>query len=328
MTPRKRLPIAALALGCALAIFSLPLALAGQEKQAPAVLRLGSWNLDRLGEPKARRGPGEGVEQKPADLAKYIRYARVDLLAVQEVTADSPAPEGFPTRYRTNSILTKTFEELNKTPGNGWKHILFPKMRAADTSQWTGIAWKSAKVRPVGNIFPVPVSHMRSAKDAPLWDRGVHAMMFSAGPGKTDFLVLVVHLKANTTGNFAEHRHEEVKELVAKLPRLAKEFPGEKDLVVLGDTNILAAAEPAVAELERAGFRDLNKADHDTHTAKGTQPFDRVFVPKDQPEFARSGFEVLSDFQKRERLSFADYRARFSDHYIVVTELRVMDDDD
>src|SRR5262249_10257745 len=155
---------------------------------------------------------------KPADLAKYIRYARLDLLAIQEVTADGPAPDGFPARFRTNSILTKAFAELNQTPGNGWKHVLFPKTRSADTSQWTGVAWKSAKVRPVGDPFRVPVSHVRSSKDAPLWDRDLHALKFSAGPGKTDFLVMVVHLKANTTGNFAQHRYEEVKDLAAKLP--------------------------------------------------------------------------------------------------------------
>lgn len=325
MSHRHRPPSRALVLGCLL--LALPLSLYAQQP-AQNVLRLGSWNLDNLGEPKARRGPGEGVERKPADLAKYIRYARIDLLAVQEVSADGPAPAGFPARYRTNSILTKTLAELNKAPGNDWKHVLFPKMRAGDTSQWTGIAWNAAKVRPVGQPFAVPVAHTRTAKGSALWDRNLHALKFSAGPGKTDFLVLVVHLKANTTGNFAEHRRAEVKELVGKLPQVAKAFPGEKDLVILGDTNILKAEEPAVAELERAGFRDLNRKDEDTHTAKGVQPFDRVFVPKGQPEFARSGFRVLSEFQKRERLSFAEYRARYSDHYLVVTELQVMDDDD
>ncbi|MCI0459136.1 MAG: hypothetical protein L0Z62_19440 [Gemmataceae bacterium] len=329
MTARLRLTTATLALTCALgALPAVNRGLEGQEKAGATVLRVGTWNLDHLGDPKARRGPGEGVEQKPADVAKYIRFARVDVLAVQEVTADSDAPEGFPKRFRTNSILTRTFAELNKTPGNGWRHVLFPKMRAADTSQWTGVAWKSARLKPAGNVFQVPVAHGKSSKGVPLWDRNVHALMLSAGAGKTEFLVLPIHLKANTTGNFAQHLHEEIRELVAKLPQVGKAFPGEKDLVILGDTNILAAREPAVADLERANFRDLNKADLDTHTAKGIQPFDRVFVPKDQPEFTRSSLDVLEEFQKKERLSFAEYRARFSDHYIVVTEVRVMADDD
>jgi endonuclease/exonuclease/phosphatase family metal-dependent hydrolase len=322
--------LSALALGIALAgLLCAAPDLRGQGKPAPAtVLRLGSWNIDNLGSPKSRRGPGEGVLQDYRDLAKYIRHARVDLLALQEITADEPAPAGFPRKYRTSSVLTKTFNELNKTAGNGWKHILFPKAKAADEHQWTGIAWKSAKVKVVGGIVQLPVSHARSSKGSNLWDRNVHAIMFSAGPGKTDFVVLVVHLKANTTGNFAQHRYEEVKELVAKLPYLAKAFPGEKDLVILGDTNMLDGQEPGPKALTREGFKDLNKGALDTHTAKGVQPFDRVFVPKDQPEFARSGLAVLSDFMKQERLSFAEFRRRFSDHYLVVTEIRVMDDDD
>src|SRR3954447_18746212 len=112
MTLRKRLP--ALALAVALfGLFPAAPALTFQGKPAPAVLRLGSWNIENLGSPGSRRGPGQGKLQDPRDLAKYIRYARVDLLALQEITADAPAPPGFPRKYRTSSVLTKTFNELN-----------------------------------------------------------------------------------------------------------------------------------------------------------------------------------------------------------------------
>jgi endonuclease/exonuclease/phosphatase family metal-dependent hydrolase len=330
MPLRKRLPALALAalLAC-LGLLSLRPDMRGQGKPASGpVLRLGSWNIENLGSPKSRRGPGEGILQDYRDLAKYIRAARVDLLALQEITADGPAPEGFPRKYRTSSVLTRTFNELNKTPGNGWKHILFPKANAGDEHQWTGIAWKAAKLKVVGDIVQLPVSHRKSSKGSNMWDRNVHAVMFSAGPGKTDFVVMVVHLKANTTGSFAQHRYEELKDLAAKLPTLAKAFPGEKDLVILGDTNMQSGLEPGPKALEQQGFKDLNKGALDTHTAKGVQPFDRAFVPRDQPEFANSSLEVLSDFMKRERLSFYAFRTRFSDHYMIVTEIRVMADDD
>jgi predicted extracellular nuclease len=300
----------------------------GSAAQKSVQLRVGSWNIEHLGDPKARRGSGEGVLQQPKDLARYIRYADLDLLALQEITADADAPDGFPKKYRTNSILTKTFEQLNKSAGHDWKHILFPKMKPADTGQWVGVAWNSAAVKPAGNIFQVPVSHARSSQDSNRWDRNLHGMMFTAGKGKTDFVVLVVHLKASASASFAKHRGEEIGEFVKKTADLHKAFPGEKDFVVLGDTNIQDAGEPAVKALEQAGFVDLNKSDLDTHTAKGTQPFGRVFVPKNQPEFAKSRLDVLSEFQKKEKLSFADFRARFSDHYIVVTSVLVMPDDD
>ncbi len=301
----------------------------GQDKpKTYGVIRLGSWNIEHLGDAKARRGPGEGFEQRPQDLARYLRYARLDVLAMQEVTADAPAPDGFPKQYRTNTVMAKTLAELNKMPGNAWKHVLFPKMRAGDPGQWTGVAWNEKKVQHVGDPFQVPVSHARSARGSNLWDRNMHALMLSAGAGKTDFLVMVLHLKANTTGDFKDHREEEMKDLVAHLPKLEMPFPKERDFVLLGDTNILEAKEPAVGTMEKAGFRDLNKMDLDTHSARGVQPFDRVFVPRNQPEFASSKLEVLSDFQKKEDLSFAEYRKRYSDHYIIATEIQIMDDDD
>src|SRR5262245_59718580 len=118
----------------ALALVALlaPQSLRGQGKPAE-VLRIGSWNIEHLGHPDSRRGPAfddkqmKGFQQTPEDLARYIRYARVDVLALQEIKADGEAPAGFPKKYRTNTILTKAFNELNKTPGNDWKHILFPK---------------------------------------------------------------------------------------------------------------------------------------------------------------------------------------------------------
>jgi hypothetical protein len=293
-----------------------------------AQVRIGSWNIEHLGDPGARRGTAEGVLQSPKDLARYIAYADVDVLAVQEIAADDEAPAGFPKKFRTNSVLAKALGELNRAPRQEWQHILFPKMRAGETTQWVGVAWNRARVLPVGPVFQVPVSHTRSTDGSNRWDRNLHAMAFSAGEGRTDFVLLVVHLKANASSSFARHRGQEIDEFVQRRGDLAKPFPGEKDLIILGDTNIQGADEPAVKALEQAGFRDLNKADLDTHTAKGIQPFDRIFVPQGQKEFAPSKLEVLSDFQKKQRLSFAEFRARYSDHYIVVTTVQVMKDDD
>lgn len=72
---------------------------------------------------------------------------------------------------------------------------------------------------------------------------------------------------------------------------------------------------------------DLNQG-RDTHTGKGMQPFDRVFVPKGQPEFKESALRVLDDFQALGKLSPPQFRSRYSDHYMVVAEIRVMKDDD
>lgn len=308
-----------------LVVCSLP----AQEKKLAShgVLRLGSWNIEHLGDPKARRGPGEGVVQKPDDLAHYLQQARLDVFAVQEVTADGPTPDGFPKEFRTNNILRRTLAELNRRPGQAWKHVLFPKMRAGDPGQWTGLAWNASKVKPEGDILAVPVSHARSKQDSNLWDRNAHAIKLTAGAKRTDFLVVVLHLKANTTGNFAAHREEEIKDLLSRFPQLDKAFPKERDVILVGDTNMEQLKEPAAALLEKVGFRDLNTG-LDTHVGRGEQPFDRIFVPREQPEFKASRLTVLDDYLKDERLSIAEYRKRYSDHYIIVTEIQVMDDDD
>lgn len=292
------------------------------------ILRIGSWNIEHLGDPGSRRGSGAGVTQKAEDLARYIRYSRAEVIALQEIKADGEAPEGFPRKYRTNTIMSRALAEVSRTPGNDWKHVLFPKMRDADTTQWVGVAWNEKRVKPVGAPIQIVVSHTRSSQGSNLWDRNLHGMKFATEERKTDFVIFPVHLKANTTSNFTRHRGEEIGELIKQMPHLVKAFPTEGDFIFLGDTNIQTSKEDAVAAFEENGFRDLNKADMDTHTAREIQPFDRVFVPKDQREFAKSRMQVLSAFQREQNLSFAEFRARYSDHYIITVELSIMDDDD
>lgn len=291
-------------------------------------IRIGSWNIEHLGDPGARRGSGTNVRQKPDDLARYIAHAGVDLLAVQEIKADGEAPKGLSRRLRTSRALTQTCEILSRKPGQQWQHALFPKMRSRDASQWTGVMWNQARLKQVGQVIQIPVSHARSSQRSNLWDRNVYAIKFSAGEKKTDFLILSVHLKANTRGSFARHREEEIKELVRRLPTVKRNYRGEEDLIILGDTNIQSSKERAVVLLQKEKLVNLNGSDLDTHTAKGSQPFDRIFVPSGQKEFSRSRLRVLSDYRRSQRLSFAAFRARYSDHYIITTELQVLADDD
>ena len=75
-----------LALGAALRGGLLVLAGAGGgEEKKPAVygtVRLGSWNIEHLGDPKARRGSGEGFQQKPEDLARAALFLASDEAAM------------------------------------------------------------------------------------------------------------------------------------------------------------------------------------------------------------------------------------------------------
>jgi hypothetical protein len=56
---------------------------------------------------------------------------------------------------------------------------------------------------------------------------------------------------------------------------------------------------------------------------------DRVFTPAGQPEFAGAGLEVVSDtFLHEKHLTPTAYKTRYSDHYMVLIEMKVTDDDD
>lgn len=297
-----------------------------------ATIRLGSWNIEHLGSPAFRAKPNQDKAQHPKDLAAYIRHARVDILSLQEITADAEAPPGTAAGLKTSKTLTETLQILNMNPGNEWKHLLFPKQPPEATSalkfeqQWVGVMWNAAKVSPVGEVFRVPVSN-KSADGGRLWDRNVYAIKFSAGKGKTDFVVIPVHMKSNRGGAQPKRRAEEAKELVKKLPELAKPFPAEGDFVVIGDTNALEGEVALVKELESAGLKDLNQ-NTDTYVSSGLQPFDRIFVPASQKEFTAATMEVVNDFLQLHKLTPGQFRTRYSDHFIVVTTIQVLADDD
>jgi hypothetical protein len=156
-------------------------------------------------------------------------------------------------------------------------------------------------------------------------------MKFKSGEGKTDFVLLPVHLKSNVDGNFRPHREAEAKELVKHLGEISQKWPGEKDIVILGDFNFLVdkgmAVEKAREILVEAMFRDLNANNEGTHIGSGKAPFDRFFVPI-QPEFDQSKQRVVREFLKLKNLKDETFTAKYSDHLMIVTEMRVMNDDD
>jgi hypothetical protein len=153
-------------------------------------------------------------------------------------------------------------------------------------------------------------------------------MKFSAGAGKTDFVLIPVHMKSNLVPpqhpnlDVKAQRAYEAKALVERLPAVRAHFGNEQDIVILGDTNIKNAAEPAVATFVAAHFRDLNAADASTYAHGEAAPFDRIFVPADQPEFKYSRQYVVraADADRHEYL--------VSDHFLVTTAIRVLADDD
>jgi hypothetical protein len=311
-------------LGCALradrrattATPAKPAVVAMPTRQDPNLpLRIGAWNIEWLGEPQNRSGPARNHQQSPEDLADYILAAGVDVLGLAEIRQDDPAGG------MTSSILTAALERVGAQTTGSWRHRLFPAR--SGRNQLCGVAWDTTRVVAVGDPVLVPTPQQHSSQGKPLWSRPAYGQAFSAGPDLTDFVVVVVHLKSDFGGDFAEHRGEEAHWLLAGLPQAVR----DPDILIIGDLNCDRHDEPAIRTLVAGGFVDLNAADQATHWRFG--PLDRALVPADQPEFAAGPLEVFSTpYLESRGLSAEEFKVRFSDHYLVVTELRVLPDDD
>lgn len=284
---------------------------------APAQnVSVGAWNIQWLGSAGQRPGAAKNIEQRPADLAFYIRESRVDVLSMEEISdTDGQAAT------RTNRILDRTFRLLNRTNGNRWKYVLFSKKQSNASTQLVGLAWNEKVVRPVGDPFRIPMDV--PAGDAS-WDRWATGMKFTTiANNRTDFVVVPLHMKSNVGGASVTlpQREREAQFLIDALESVRNNF-SDQDIVLIGDTNILRRTEPAVSVYTNAGFADLNDLDRATDI-RGA-PFDRAFVFRSQPEFASSQESVFVP----PGIARNDFFVRFSDHYMVRFLIRVMADDD
>lgn len=297
--------------------------IAVQPPKAPAstdAITIASWNIEWLGNPSQRSGEAKGVAQETADLAEAIKRSDAAVIALQEISpTGTPGPGDTPRSKELDAVASKL--------GTDWSYLLFPS-RSGD--QFTGFLYNAAVVSLVsdreGDAWRVPVPTRRSSQGSGLWVRPPAAVKFSAGPGKSDFVLIVVHMKADFEGQFARHRDEEARALAALLPDVRRVFKDE-DILVLGDTNMTDDNEPAEKIYENAGLKDLNTANAGTHWRGGGT--DKIFVPAGQPEFASSTFRVITHDRVLNRsMSPAAYKRRFSDHYMVTTKLGVWDDDD
>lgn len=321
----------------------------GRHTAGTAVARIGTWNVEWLGKPYERSGLGQGTPQSPADIAEYIRFSGVDVLALQEVApqAAAGAISTGSARRRTGEPAARRAEQAPRSPeldatvevlshgGGAWRYVLFPGRRAGD--QLCGVLWNASVATAVdeaGQPFSVgqeraskvPVKPGKSATGSNLWNRPPHAMKFSFGLGKTDVVLVVLHMKANYQGDFSIQRQQEAQSLAGAIDAVRSSM-SDQDIVLLGDTNFTSGSEPAEATLVAAGFVDLNARGRTTQYRGGSM--DRIFAPVGQPEFAGSTFEVMDEgWLDSKRWKPSDFKTRLSDHYMVVASVAVLEDDD
>ncbi len=277
-------------------------------------VKIASWNIEHLG----KRTPG----QRPIGLAEHIELIGADVIALQEIY-DTDGDDS----TKTNESLDTAFGILNNREDRNWKYELFPKNPRSSARgrlrQLTGIAWNTKRIEKVGSTFRIEIEDDQD-DDFNVWDRYPHACKFSTGENKTDFVLIPVHMKSNVDGRDfgARQRALEVEGLLAKMGEVEDQFD-DRDIVILGDTNVIRASERACELLSEAGYLDLNASDLPTYVGRRS-PFDRFFVPRSQwsSEFryARQYALVASDSEAHDEY--------LSDHFAVVTVFRVRDDDD
>jgi hypothetical protein len=281
---------------------------------------VGAWNIQWLGKPWKRSGIGKKVPQKAEDIADYIMASRVQLLALEEICDDDEVPTKM-----TNKTLDTVVEILNEGSGASWKYTLFPKRIPDDEEQHTGLMWNAKTVTAVGEPYKTELKVPPEEPDKPFhWNRWPHAMKFAMGQGKTDLVIIPIHMKSNYGGKkeAVKQRAKEAEQLTEALEALQNHF-SDTDVVIIGDSNVLDSGEDAVKTYFKAGLKDLNYGDEPT-LAMSDAPFDRAFVPLDQPELRQRKVRVF----RPQWLSPKQFRKDLSDHYMVTIKVKIQPDDD
>lgn len=274
-------------------------------------LNVGSWNIEHFGKMN-----DENDENQYA-IAQHLELAGVDVLALQElyVTGD----------HYTNSHLRAALDLVQEHTGNQWDYEIFPNRNPNDKSQLCGVAWNAGKLTKAKVVaIPVETKATTELGDLWLWDRKPRAVKFETEPGKTDIVIVSLHMKSNVGRRHivTRTRHEEAKTLMEHLNYIKAETD-DQDIIFLGDTNCKDRSEGAIQEFINNGFDDLNEDDTPTYV-KGSAPFDRIFVPRGED---RKPFLYSRQYILRSASPHA-HDIYLSDHYIIKTMVKIRKDDD
>jgi hypothetical protein len=268
------------------------------------VLRIGSWNMAWLG--PSNHTPLE--RRTPEDLAQYIARSGAAVISLQLV-GETPGSPG------KNATLNNVIHILYSEGQGDWDYVLFPS-QYRDRSDFTGVMWNKRLVSIVAQPYAIPVQRMQKAlDDMLLWERLPYAVKFSTG--KLDFVLIPVHTHASALPDAdISHRVHEVRLLAQELDGIRKHF-GTDNLIIAGDFNTMGSNETTVVILTKQGLRDLNANDELTYISGS--PFDRIFVSKDQPAFAKA---TLIKRVPSPGMSLDEFRRRLSDHYLITSDVR------
>lgn len=304
-------------------------------------LQVASWNIEHLsGHPRAKR------KQSAYALADHIEMSGIHIMALQEIyvtpsdeelrmSEGQPIIEKRTKGTRRNSDLDLVCYLLEEHLDDPWLYEILPNRTAGDKSQLCAVMWNTNRVT-LDTILPLGVLHKDG--DDNLWDRKPHLLSFSSDhkvwrrdaagqwqqvDEKRRLSLVPLHMKSNY-GGVTENRRVRTKEARTLCDALtAQRAAFDESLILIGDTNILSNAEPAIETFVDHGLIDLNNNDSVTYWSPqyAEAPFDRAFVAKGRPEFRYTRQYVLrsSDLQAHDKL--------LSDHYMIKLSVKDYVDD-
>lgn len=287
-------------------------------------LQIASWNIEHLsGASRAEKA------QSAYALSEHIEMASIDILALQEVYVTHKT-DG----ERRNKELDRVCELLEEHLEVKWAYLILPNRSSKDESQLCAVLWNTSRVEKTGEK-KLDVKH-RDGNDW-LWDRTPHALKFTMlmdvwhklggkwqrQKAAKSLVLIPLHMKSNYGGATKSRRirQKEAETLCAQLDTVRQEL--DESLVLIGDTNILKADEPAIEAFIDNGLVDLNNTDSGTYWSRsyGESPFDRALVAENRPEFKYTRQYVLrsSDLEKHDQF--------LSDHYMIKISVKIYLDD-
>lgn len=304
-------------------------------------LQIASWNIEHLGgAPRAER------KQSAFALADHIEMSGIDIIALQEIYLTPAAEEvrlsdnqpPISSRARTdrrNSDLDIVCHLLEEHLDDPWAYYIAENRQSDDTSQLCGVMWNTKRLT-LDSVTPLEVSH-KDGNDS-LWDRKPHLLSFTSDitvwrrsadgewkqvPEKRRLNIVPLHMKSNY-GGVTQNRRVRGKEAVTLCQAIDRLRPDiDPTIVLIGDTNILNNAEPAIETFVSNGFVDLNNNDATTYWSAqfNEAPFDRAFVSANRPEFRYTRQYVLrsSDLTAHDKF--------LSDHYMIKISVKDYLDD-
>ncbi|MBU1220524.1 hypothetical protein KKF34_02130 [Myxococcota bacterium] len=286
----------------------------------PSSLKICSFNIKWLGHFKDREN---------SDLASVV--SPCDIVVVQELVAAPTCPAGYEESHcpakawkqpaqngaKVKSDIIKGDAETDKfVKAMAMKNFRF-FIASKDTgkkanssspqSEWPIVFYKANKVRilPEGSIYiDTEVTLNKVYSYVP------HTFSFKSVDGKTDFVLISVHLTPNkstgeqqvckviykpkklpenpvlTSGkdkrqpsknDQSEKRKSEINAILSWIEKKIADGK-EKDYIILGDMNLEKTECRALAQSLKNGWKTLNSDCESTVTSKGNKPFDHIFV--------------------------------------------------